>query len=104
MPGRPYLIKMHAVQVGVTIIDIKFRFDINQGIHLAGPYLICSTAYNVRHGLNRDLGFTEQDRVENIRRVAEAAKLMVDMGPSLFEPGEFAGCQILRTNTLDLRW
>jgi bifunctional enzyme CysN/CysC len=35
---------------------------------------------NVRHGLNRDLGFTEQDRVENIRRVAEVAKLMVDAG------------------------
>ncbi len=35
---------------------------------------------NVRHGLNRDLGFTEADRVENIRRVAEVAKLMVDAG------------------------
>ena len=35
---------------------------------------------NVRHGLNRDLGFTTADRVENIRRVAEAAKLMVDAG------------------------
>jgi len=35
---------------------------------------------NVRHGLNKDLGFAEQDRVENIRRVAEVAKLMVDAG------------------------
>jgi bifunctional enzyme CysN/CysC len=35
---------------------------------------------NVRHGLNRDLGFTAQDRVENIRRVAEVARLMVDAG------------------------
>lgn len=35
---------------------------------------------NVRHGLNKDLGFTEADRVENIRRVAEVAKLMVDAG------------------------
>ncbi len=35
---------------------------------------------NVRHGLNRDLGFTEADRVENIRRVAEVAKLFVDAG------------------------
>ncbi len=35
---------------------------------------------NVRHGLNKDLGFTEEDRVENIRRVAEVAKLMVDAG------------------------
>jgi bifunctional enzyme CysN/CysC len=35
---------------------------------------------NVRHGLNRDLGFTEADRVENIRRVAEVAALMADAG------------------------
>lgn len=35
---------------------------------------------NVRHGLNRDLGFTAEDRVENIRRIAEVAKLMVDAG------------------------
>jgi bifunctional enzyme CysN/CysC len=35
---------------------------------------------NVRHGLNRDLGFTEEDRVENVRRVSEVAKLMVDAG------------------------
>lgn len=35
---------------------------------------------NLRHGLNRDLGFTEADRVENIRRVAEVARLMVDAG------------------------
>ncbi|HSG94485.1 MAG TPA: adenylyl-sulfate kinase, partial [Afifellaceae bacterium] len=35
---------------------------------------------NVRHGLNRDLGFTDADRVENIRRVAETARLMADAG------------------------
>ena len=35
---------------------------------------------NVRHGLNRDLGFTEADRVENVRRVAETAKLFLDAG------------------------
>jgi len=35
---------------------------------------------NVRHGLNQDLGFTDADRVENIRRVAETAKLFVDAG------------------------
>ncbi len=35
---------------------------------------------NVRHGLNRDLGFTEADRIENIRRVAEVARLMADAG------------------------
>jgi bifunctional enzyme CysN/CysC len=35
---------------------------------------------NVRHGLNKDLGFTEADRIENIRRVGEVAKLMTDAG------------------------
>jgi bifunctional enzyme CysN/CysC len=35
---------------------------------------------NVRHGLNKDLGFTEADRIENIRRVGEVAKLMADAG------------------------
>ena len=35
---------------------------------------------NVRHGLNKDLGFTEEDRIENIRRVSEVARLMVDAG------------------------
>jgi bifunctional enzyme CysN/CysC len=35
---------------------------------------------NIRHGLNKDLGFTEADRVENIRRVSEVARLMVDSG------------------------
>ena len=35
---------------------------------------------NVRHGLNRDLGFTEADRIENIRRVGEVARLMADSG------------------------
>jgi len=214
VPGRPYLIKLHTAQVGVTITDIKFKLDINQGSHLAAntlelndigevtlytshpvafePYKQCKNlgafilidrmtnetvgagminfalrrasnihwqavdvnkaaraalksqkpaciwftglsgsgkstianllekrlhaegrhtylldGDNVRHGLNRDLGFTEQDRVENIRRVAEAAKLMVDAGlivivsfispfraerefaRSLFETGEF---------------
>ncbi len=62
---------------------------------------------NVRHGLNKDLGFTDEDRVENIRRVAEVARLMTDAGlivlvsfispfraerqmaRALFAPGEF---------------
>jgi bifunctional enzyme CysN/CysC len=45
-----------------------------------GRHTITLDGDNMRHGLNRDLGFTQADRVENIRRVAETAKLMVDAG------------------------
>lgn len=49
-------------------------------LHGDGKHTYLLDGDNVRHGLNRDLGFTEADRVENIRRVAEVAKLMVDAG------------------------
>ena len=76
-------------------------------LHADGKHTYTLDGDNVRHGLNRDLGFTEADRVENIRRVGEVAKLFVDAGlivivafispyraerelvRSLFEPGEF---------------
>ena len=45
-----------------------------------GKHTITLDGDNIRHGLNRDLGFTEADRVENIRRVAEVAKLFVEAG------------------------
>ncbi len=49
-------------------------------LHRRGHHTYMLDGDNVRHGLNRDLGFTDADRVENIRRVAEVAKLMVDAG------------------------
>jgi len=49
-------------------------------LHAMGRHTYVLDGDNVRHGLNRDLGFTEADRVENIRRVAEVARLMVDAG------------------------
>ena len=49
-------------------------------LHAAGKHTYILDGDNVRHGLNRDLGFTEADRVENIRRVGEVAKLLVDAG------------------------
>jgi bifunctional enzyme CysN/CysC len=49
-------------------------------LHSAGRHTYILDGDNVRHGLNRDLGFTEEDRVENIRRVAEVARLMADAG------------------------
>jgi len=76
-------------------------------LYAMGKHTYVLDGDNVRHGLNRDLGFTEVDRVENLRRVAEVARLMVDAGlvvivsfispfraerewaRSLFEPGEF---------------
>jgi bifunctional enzyme CysN/CysC len=76
-------------------------------LHAEGKHTYILDGDNVRHGLNRDLGFTEADRVENIRRVGEVARLLVDAGlivvvafispfraerqlaRSLFEPGEF---------------
>jgi bifunctional enzyme CysN/CysC len=49
-------------------------------LHALGRHTYTLDGDNVRHGLNRDLGFTDADRVENIRRVAEVAKLFVDAG------------------------
>ena len=76
-------------------------------LHARGIHTVMLDGDNVRHGLNRDLGFTETDRVENIRRIGEVAKLMTDAGlivlcsfispfraerrmvRELLEPGEF---------------
>ncbi|MDH2434206.1 sulfate adenylyltransferase subunit CysN [Pokkaliibacter sp. MBI-7] len=49
-------------------------------LHAMGRHTYLLDGDNVRHGLNKDLGFTDTDRVENIRRVSEVAKLMVDAG------------------------
>ena len=80
---------------------------VEKRLHAMGHHCYILDGDNVRHGLNKDLGFTDEDRVENIRRVAEVAKLMVDAGlivlvsfispfraerrmaRELFEPGEF---------------
>jgi bifunctional enzyme CysN/CysC len=53
---------------------------VEKKLHAQGQLTYLLDGDNVRHGLNRDLGFTDADRVENIRRVAEVAKLMVDAG------------------------
>jgi bifunctional enzyme CysN/CysC len=53
---------------------------VEKRLHAAGRHTMILDGDNVRHGLNRDLGFTEADRVENIRRVAEVAKLFVEAG------------------------
>ncbi len=85
-----------------TVADLLEKRLVVEGRH---TYLLDGD--NVRHGLNRDLGFTETDRIENIRRVSEVARLMVDAGlvvivsfispfqserdfaRSLFAPGDF---------------
>ncbi len=53
---------------------------VEKRLHALGHHTFLLDGDNVRHGLNKDLGFTDEDRVENIRRVAEVAKLMVDAG------------------------
>jgi bifunctional enzyme CysN/CysC len=58
-----------------TIADL-----VEQALHRAGHHTVLLDGDNIRHGLNRDLGFTDEDRVENIRRIAEVAKLMVETG------------------------
>ncbi len=86
-------------------------------LHAMGLHTYLLDGDNVRHGLNRDLGFTDADRTENIRRVAEVAHLMIDAGlivivsfispfrterafaRSLFEPGEF--CEVFIDTTLE---
>ena len=81
--------------------------QLEKKLHADGRHTYLLDGDNIRHGLNRDLGFTEADRVENLRRVAEVARLMVDAGlivlvsfispfraerraaRDLFGPGEF---------------
>ncbi|MDN3714023.1 sulfate adenylyltransferase subunit CysN [Paracoccus cavernae] len=53
---------------------------VERKLHAMGKHTFLLDGDNVRHGLNRDLGFTDADRVENVRRVGEVAKLMTDAG------------------------
>jgi len=53
---------------------------VEASLHTRGVHTVMLDGDNVRHGLNRDLGFTESDRVENIRRIGEVAKLMTEAG------------------------
>ena len=80
---------------------------VEKRLHSLGRHTYLLDGDNVRHGLNKDLGFTDADRVENIRRIAEVSRLMVDAGlivlvafispfcaeramaRKLFAPGEF---------------
>ena len=54
--------------------------ELEKKLHELGKHTMLLDGDNVRHGLNKDLGFTDQDRVENIRRIAEVSKLMVSSG------------------------
>jgi bifunctional enzyme CysN/CysC len=85
----------------------RFANLLEKRLHADGKHTYILDDDKVRHGLNRDLGFTEVDRVETIRRVAEVARVLVDSGlivivafispyraerqfaRSLFDPGEF---------------
>jgi bifunctional enzyme CysN/CysC len=54
--------------------------EVEKALHLMNRHTFLLDGDNVRHGLNKDLGFTETDRIENIRRVGEVARLMADAG------------------------
>jgi bifunctional enzyme CysN/CysC len=54
--------------------------EVEKRLHIMNRHTFLLDGDNVRHGLNRDLGFTDADRVENIRRIGEVAKLMTDAG------------------------
>ncbi len=54
--------------------------QLERNLHSSGHHTYLLDGDNIRHGLNKDLGFTDSDRVENIRRIAEVARLMVDAG------------------------
>jgi bifunctional enzyme CysN/CysC len=91
---------------------------VEKRLHAAGARTYLLDGDNVRHGLNKDLGFTDADRIENMRRVAEVSRLMVDAGlivlvsfispfreereqaRSLLEPGEF--CEVFVDTPLDV--
>ena len=53
---------------------------VEQKLHQLGKHTYLLDGDNIRHGLNKDLGFTDTDRVENIRRISEVSKLMLDAG------------------------
>jgi bifunctional enzyme CysN/CysC len=53
---------------------------VEKRLHALGHHTYLLDGDNVRHGINKDLGFTPEDRVENIRRIGEVAHLMVDAG------------------------
>lgn len=91
---------------------------LEQRLHAAGAHTYLLDGDNLRHGLNHDLGFTAADRIENVRRVAEVARLMLDAGlivlvsfispfreqrrmaRSLVEPGEF--CEVFVDTPLEV--
>jgi bifunctional enzyme CysN/CysC len=54
--------------------------EVEKRLHAMGKHTFLLDGDNVRHGLNKDLGFTDTDRIENIRRIGEVAKLMTDAG------------------------
>ncbi|MCB2086018.1 MAG: adenylyl-sulfate kinase, partial [Sphingomonadaceae bacterium] len=54
--------------------------EVEQALNLMNRHTFLLDGDNIRHGLNKDLGFTDADRVENIRRIGEVAKLMADAG------------------------
>lgn len=83
-PVREEMLKQKARTIWFTGLSGSGKSTLSDALekHLAdmGKHTMLLDGDNIRMGLNRDLGFSEQDRVENIRRIAEVARLMNDAG------------------------
>jgi adenylyl-sulfate kinase len=81
---RANALKQKARCVWLTGLSGSGKSSLAQALEIAlhenGHHVYILDGDNVRHGLNSDLGFSDADRVENIRRIAEVAHLMVDAG------------------------
>nr|XP_011466060.1 PREDICTED: adenylyl-sulfate kinase 3 isoform X2 [Fragaria vesca subsp. vesca] len=81
---RQQLLKQKGCVIWITGLSGSGKSTVacalSQGLHIRGKLTYILDGDNVRHGLNRDLGFKAEDRAENIRRIAEVAKLFADAG------------------------
>jgi bifunctional enzyme CysN/CysC len=77
MAQRPFVVWFTGLSAAGKSTIANF---VEMRLHELGHRTYLLDGDNVRHGLNRDLGFTDADRVENVRRVAEVARLMIDAG------------------------
>jgi len=81
---RAHLLRQDAATIWLTGLSgsgkSTIAFELEKRLFMSGHVVYALDGDNIRHGLNRDLGFSPEDRTENIRRIAEVAKLFNDAG------------------------